>query len=106
MQPGPWPHRGDKAAEGEELPAELKHHRGKGLLSPPFLIPPQVSPSPPSDLNLKWEGATDGAKGKGGVWGFFLVFLLEAVFIPLVKCQMKSFRPKLLLSSSLRLFTL
>lgn len=110
MQPGPWLHRRDEAAAGEELPGELKRHGGIGQRSPSLFTHPHPGQRQPPPQGAAPQVGGDDRQGKrergGGGDFFFASFLLEAVFIPLVKCQMKSFRPKLVLSSSLRLFTL
>lgn len=98
---------GGRSCCGRGAPRGIKSIAEAWGSSPSLFTCPPGQPQPPGELHPKWEGATGRAEGKGGFGVFFFAtFLLEAVFIPLVKCQMKSFRPKLVLSSSLRLFTL
>lgn len=74
MQPGPWLHRRDEAAAGDELPGELKHHRGIGQRSPSLFTHPHPGQRQPPPQGPAPQVGGDDRRGKRerGVGDFFL----------------------------------
>lgn len=103
-QQGPWLQWG---AQGwRAAPKVLNQHKvAQGNAPCPLAAPqPLFWGCAPLSSSAAGRGRPAGRNGEGAAG--FVTLLLEAVFIPLVKRQMKSLRPKLVLSSSIRLFTL